>query len=91
MGRTSSFLLGGALALFLGSASGQDSCVQVSNASFVASCPCDAGSELTFQIVGETAVAANKVSFLGRRGRIALPSLGANLERFLPGGVAVFL
>lgn len=61
MGRTSNLLLGGALALFLGSASGQDSCVQVSNALFEPVCPCDAGSEFTFQIEGETTVAANKV------------------------------
>ena len=64
-------LVGGALTLFLGSASGQDSCVQVSNASFVSSCPCDAGSNFTFQIAGETTVAANTVSFGGGRGRIA--------------------
>lgn len=79
MGRTSSFLLGGALALFLGSVSGQDSCVQVSNASFVASCPCDTGSEFTFQIVGETAVEGNKVSegvgVLGGWDRLTSPHL----------------
>ncbi|CAN0192595.1 unnamed protein product [Ectocarpus sp. 6 AP-2014] len=62
MGRRSNLLLGGALALFLGTASGQDSCVQVSNVSFAPSCPCGAGSELTFQIEGETSVEANKVN-----------------------------
>eukprot|EP00752_Nemacystus_decipiens_P002185 g2080.t1 len=63
MGRaTSGLLLGGALALLLGSASGQDSCVQVSNVSFVTACPCDTGSELNFQMVGETTVAGNKVN-----------------------------
>ncbi|CAN0405319.1 unnamed protein product, partial [Ectocarpus sp. 8 AP-2014] len=39
-----------------------DSCVQVSNVSFAPSCPCGAGSELTFQIEGETSVEANKVN-----------------------------
>ena len=64
MGRPSSPLVCGALALFLASASALESCVQVSDASFSSSCPCDAGSEFTFQIEGQTTVTANTVSCL---------------------------
>ena len=60
-------LLSGALALFVGGAAGQGSaasCVQVSNVAFDPSCPCDAGSKLTFQMEGQTTVVANTVSWV---------------------------
>jgi len=50
-------LLGGAVALLMGGASGQSSCVQVSNVAFD-----PAVSKLTFQMEGETTVVANTVS-----------------------------
>lgn len=65
----SSFLFGGALTLFLGSAFGittptMESCVQVSDAYFTAYCPCDAGSDFSFKMEGQTSVTTNKVCVL---------------------------
>lgn len=60
---TKPMLLATAL-LFLGGTSAQsvlDSCVQVSDPSFDALCPCDAGSDFTFSIEGKTSVTANVV------------------------------
>ncbi|CAM9935183.1 unnamed protein product [Scytosiphon promiscuus] len=58
----SAALLAAVGAVLLGGASAQDSCVQVSNASFASSCPCDAGSTLSFGIEGQTTVTANTVN-----------------------------
>eukprot|EP00903_Cladosiphon_okamuranus_P021746 g19994.t2 len=58
----SSLLLGGILALFAGSVSGQQSCVQVSSAKYVHSTSKDLGNDFMFEMEGRTAVAANTVN-----------------------------
>lgn len=62
MGRFNLLVFGSALALFLGAAFAQESCVQVSDVSFTAACPCDAGSDFSFKMEGTTTVAENTVS-----------------------------
>lgn len=61
IGRPCSLLFGGALALFMGSASGQDSCVQVTSATYVPSSSKDVASDYMFQMEGRTEVTANTV------------------------------
>ncbi|CAM9786703.1 unnamed protein product [Ectocarpus fasciculatus] len=63
MGR-SSLLATGALSLFLGSSVyGQESsCVQVADPTWAANCPCDAGSQYSFTMEGQTTVTANTVN-----------------------------
>lgn len=60
MSRSSLFATG-ALALFLGSVTGQESCVQVANSMSATICPCDTGSLYSFTMEGKTTVTANKV------------------------------
>lgn len=64
MGRSSSLFVSGMLALFMGgvSVSGQESCVQVTSATYVPAPSKDVGSDYMFQIEGRTTVAANTVS-----------------------------
>lgn len=62
MGRSSLLVLGGAFTLFLGAALGQESCVKLSDVSYTAACPCDAGSDFSFMMEGATTVAENTVS-----------------------------
>ncbi|CAM9675201.1 unnamed protein product, partial [Ectocarpus fasciculatus] len=54
----------GALSLFLGSSVyGQESsCVQVADPTWAANCPCDAGSQYSFTMEGQTTVTANTVN-----------------------------
>lgn len=61
MGRSSSLLFGGMLALFVASVSGQDSCVQVTSATYIPSVSDTSASEYIFQMEGRTTVTANTV------------------------------
>ncbi|CAM9611714.1 unnamed protein product [Ectocarpus sp. 8 AP-2014] len=62
MGRSSLFATG-ALSLFLGgSVSGQESCVQVAYPTWETNCPCEAGSQYSFTMEGQTTVTANTVN-----------------------------
>ncbi|CAB1100563.1 unnamed protein product [Ectocarpus sp. CCAP 1310/34] len=62
MGRSSLFATG-ALSLFLGgSVSGQESCVQVAYPTWGTNCPCEAGSQYSFTMEGQTTVTANTVN-----------------------------
>ncbi|CAB1103156.1 unnamed protein product [Ectocarpus sp. CCAP 1310/34] len=50
----------GALSLFLGSSVyGQESCVQVADPTWAANCPCEAGSQYSFTMEGQTTLSAN--------------------------------
>ncbi|CAM9206965.1 unnamed protein product, partial [Ectocarpus sp. 8 AP-2014] len=61
MGRSSLFAAG-ALSLFLGSVTGQDSCVQVAYPTWAATCPCDSDGQYSFTMEGKTTVTANTVN-----------------------------
>ncbi|CAN0246410.1 unnamed protein product, partial [Pylaiella littoralis] len=56
------FCSGGAFSLFLGAAFAQESCVKVSDVSYTATCPCDAGSDFSFNMLGATTIALNTVN-----------------------------
>ncbi|CBJ26488.1 similar to collagen [Ectocarpus siliculosus] len=58
-----SLLATGALSLFLGrGVYGQESCVQVADPTWAANCPCEAGSQYSFTMEGQTTVTANTVN-----------------------------
>ncbi|CAM9935251.1 unnamed protein product [Scytosiphon promiscuus] len=88
----SAALLAAVGTVLLGGASAQDSCVQVSNTSFVPACPCDAGSTLTFGIEGQTTLAANTVNVaIVLDGSGSIPSDGFLLSKdFAKNTVAAF-
>ncbi|CAM9476653.1 unnamed protein product [Ectocarpus sp. 12 AP-2014] len=52
----------GALSLFGISVYGQESCVQVADPTWAANCPCEAGSQYSFTMEGQTSLTANTVN-----------------------------